>query len=264
MAFSSLPIRDTKRYGWVRDSLSALHAPLYDPPTMATLPAHIDLRPLDSPIYDQLTIGSCTGNGSGGVLQFERRSEGLAPDFVPSRLFIYYGARVIEGTANSDAGAQIHDCLTVLERLGAPPETDWTYDIEKFATKPPMEAYAAALKDKVLKASRVTQNINTMKTCLATRHPFVFGFIVYDSFESDEVATTGMVPFPGVNTEAVLGGHCMMAVGYDDDMQSFIVRNSWGVDWGLKGYCMMPYAYLLDHSLSSDFWTIRLVSKSAA
>jgi len=98
-----------------------------------------------------------------------------------------------------------------------------------------------------------------MKGCLASGYPFVFGFTVYDSFESQQVAQTGVVPMPG-STEQVLGGHCVVAVGYDDSQQRFIVRNSWGADWGIQGYCTMPYAYLTDPNLASDFWTIRLVA----
>ena len=97
-----------------------------------------------------------------------------------------------------------------------------------------------------------------MKGCLASGFPFVFGFTVYESFESQEVAKTGMVPMPAAG-ESVLGGHAVLAVGYDDGHQRFIVRNSWGTGWGMQGYFTMPYAYLTERDLSSDFWTIRLV-----
>jgi len=97
-----------------------------------------------------------------------------------------------------------------------------------------------------------------MKACLAAGNPFVFGFTVYDSFETQEVANTGVVPMPGRN-ESVLGGHAVTCVGYDDSTQRFIVRNSWGTSWGQAGYFTMPYAYLLDDNLSDDFWVISLV-----
>jgi len=98
---------------------------------------------------------------------------------------------------------------------------------------------------------------------LAEGYPFVFGFTVYESFESPEVAKTGIVPMPNPNTEQQVGGHAVVAVGYDDSQQRFIVRNSWGAAWGLAGYCTMPYAYLTDHQYSSDFWTIRGVTGQA-
>jgi C1A family cysteine protease len=102
------------------------------------------------------------------------------------------------------------------------------------------------------------QNLMQMKGCLAAGYPIVFGFTVYESFESPQVAKTGIAPLPSAS-EAVVGGHAVAAVGYDDSQRTFLVRNSWGEGWGMKGYFTMPYAYLLQSDLSSDFWTIRLV-----
>jgi len=105
--------------------------------------------------------------------------------------------------------------------------------------------------------------LNQMKGCLASGYPFVFGFTVYESFESQHVVTTGVVSMPAAG-EKVLGGHAVVAVGYDDTTQRFIVRNSWGPGWGKGGYFTMPYAYLTDSNLSDDFWTVRLVAQAAA
>ena len=108
--------------------------------------------------------------------------------------------------------------------------------------------------------SRLSQSLTVMKGCLSSGYPFVFGFTVYESFESPEVARTGNVPMPSAG-EQVVGGHAVVAVGYDDSRHRFIVRNSWGTGWALKGYFMMPYAYLTQAhpALAADFWTIRLV-----
>ena len=95
-----------------------------------------------------------------------------------------------------------------------------------------------------------------MRSCLAAGFPFVFGFSVYESFESPEVAKTGVVPMPSGN-EQLLGGHAVLCVGYDDASARFLVRNSWGTGWGMAGYFTIPYDYLADRDLSDDFWTLR-------
>ena len=97
-----------------------------------------------------------------------------------------------------------------------------------------------------------------MKGCLASGYPFILGFSVYESFETLAVAAGGHAPMPNP-TETLLGGHAVLAVGYEDDKQWFLMRNSWGTRWGLAGYFTLPYDYLLDANLSDDFWTIRLV-----
>ena len=165
----------------------------------------------------------------------------------------------IEGTVSQDAGAQIRDGIKAVATLGAPPETDWAYDISKFAQRPPPQAYSDAKQDLVSAYARVVQDITQMRGCLAEGYPFVFGFTVYESFESASVAQTGVVPMPATG-EAVLGGHCVVAVGYDDTKRQFTIRNSWGTGWGLNGYCLMPYEYLINLRLASDFWTIRSVT----
>ena len=107
---------------------------------------------------------------------------------------------------------------------------------------------------------RVQRTLDQFRGCLAAGYPFVFGFRVYDSFESPQVAQTGTVNLPGAG-EQPLGGHAVLAVGYDDSSSRFIVRNSWGTSWGQRGYFTMPYTYLLERGLSSDFWTMQLVSQ---
>jgi len=72
------------------------------------------------------------------------------------------------------------------------------------------------------------------------------------------VAKTGQLNLPKPK-EKSLGGHAVMAVGYNETTQRFTIRNSWGARWGLKGYFTMPYAYLTDRNLADDFWTIRVV-----
>jgi C1A family cysteine protease len=138
------------------------------------------------------------------------------------------------------------------------PETEWVYDINQFATRPTSQCYTDALKDRALFYQRVQRDLTQMKACLASGNVFVFGFSVYSSFESQDVAGRGIVPMPLPN-EQLLGGHAVVAVGFDDAKQRFTCRNSWSDQWGIKGYFEMPYAYLMNSQLSSDFWVIKTV-----
>jgi C1A family cysteine protease len=248
------------RFGWVPD-LPDARDHLYSAPMMGLTspPPVVDLRKKFPTPYDQGQLGSCTGNAIAGAIQFERRKQAFKPDFIPSRLFIYYNERVIEGTTGSDNGAQIRDGIKSVAKQGVCPESIWPYNISKFANKPPAAAYTEASKHKATSYSRLVQTADQLKGCLASGFPFVFGFTVYESFESSAVAKSGVVPMPSAS-EKVLGGHAVLAVGYDESKQRFLVRNSWGKGWGQKGYFTMPYAYLTNTSLSDDFWTIRLVA----
>lgn len=248
------------RYGWIHD-LPDQRDFLFAAPmaVQAKLPPAIDLTAQCPPVYDQGQLGSCTGNGVAGVMQFDALKEQLADTSTPSRLFIYYNERVLEGTVASDAGAQIRDGIKTVAGTGVCDESLWPYDITQFAVKPPDSAFAAAAGQRAISYSRVGQTLSQLKGALASGFPIVFGFTVYESFEGAEVAATGVVPMPGAG-ESVLGGHCVVAVGYDDGAQRFTIRNSWGTGWGRAGYASMPYAYLLSRSLASDFWTIRTTS----
>jgi C1A family cysteine protease len=259
MAATELTTRKVARYGWIPD-LPDQRDHLYAAPgeTLAVLPPSADLRAQCPPVYDQGQLGSCTANAIAAAIEFDRLREKL-PDFTPSRLFIYYNERAIEGTVGTDSGAQIRDGIKSVAQQGACAEADWPYDIARFTEKPPAKAYSDAKLDRAVSYQRLVQNLGQMKGCLASGFPFVFGFSVYQSFESQQVAQTGHAPMPGPG-EQLVGGHAVMAVGYDDSRQWLLVRNSWGTGWGIAGYFTLPYAYVTQPSLAADFWTIRLVS----
>jgi C1A family cysteine protease len=251
--------RKIKGYGWnpdIPDGRDFMYAA--PPEVVAALPTQVDLRPQCPGVYDQGQLGSCTANAIAGALEFDQMKQKLQA-FTPSRLFIYYNERAIEGTVSSDSGAQIRDGVKSVNQQGAPPETDWPYDITKFADKPPQQAYDDGAKDEAILYQRLTPTLGQLKGCLAEGFPFVLGIVVYASFESPAVASSGQVPMPAAG-EQQLGGHAVLAVGYDETQQHFIVRNSWGPGWGMAGYFTLPYPYLLQATLSSDFWTIRSVS----
>jgi C1A family cysteine protease len=226
--------------------------------TTTALPSSVDLRRQYALIFDQGELGSCTANSIAMAIDYERVRQGMKP-LVPSRLFIYYNERVIEGTVKQDAGAMIRDGIKSVAKQGACAETTWKYNIAKFKTKPSKASYTAAAKNVVKQYLRLeSTNLTSLKQCLADGYGFVFGFSVYSSFENESVAQTGEVELPK-RWEQLLGGHAVFCVGYDDVKQKFIVRNSWGSEWGDGGHFYIPYSYLTNTNLADDFWTIRLV-----
>jgi len=250
---------NARGFGWIPD-LPDQRDHLYIAPrkTMAALPPSTDLRAQCPPVYDQGDLGSCTANAVAGAHQFSQIKQSEPKVFSPSRLFIYYNERVIEHTVNSDSGAMIRDGMKSVGRRGVCPERIWPYDIAKFTDRPPAKSYKNALSHRAVSYRRVQRSLSQMQGCLAEGFPFILGFTVYESFESDAVAATGVVPMPRQN-EAILGGHAVLAVGYDDSKRRFLMRNSWGTQWGMAGYFTMPYAYLLEENLADDFWTLRVV-----
>jgi C1A family cysteine protease len=242
-------------YGWtpdLPDQRDYLFGAIYKIP--AKLPASVDLRSQCPPVEDQGNLGSCTANALAGALEFLELKDKV--QFVDlSRLFIYYNERVIEHTVNSDSGAMLRDGIKTLAKQGVCPESMWPYVISQFTKKPTASCYKNAADHQITSYERLL-TVGEMRACLAEGYPFVFGFTVYESFESATVARTGTVNMPKKG-EKVLGGHAVVAVGYNDKQKRFIVRNSWGTGWGKKGYFTMPYAYLDDRNLSDDFWTIR-------
>lgn len=249
-----------KRYGWVRDIPDQRDFRYAPPPALArALPAKVDLRDGFPACYNQGELGSCTANALAGALQFLEIKEGASAPVMPSRLFVYYNERALEGTVGSDSGAQIRDGIKSVAKRGFCSEELWPYDIRKFTQKPPDRCYRAALKDRVSQYLRLDHTVLVqLLSCLASGFPFVFGFSVYESFESPRVAATGTVQMPRMG-ERVLGGHAVVACGYDMKVSRFTVRNSWGGRWGMNGYFTMPFDYLTDSFLSADFWTIRRV-----
>jgi len=243
------------QFGWIPDipdHRDYMYSAFYR--AIPKLPASIDLRATCSPVEDQKALGSCTANALVGALEFLERKDGV-PFTDLSRLFVYYNERVIEHTVASDSGAMLRDGIKTLAKQGVCSENNWPYVITKFKNKPPKACYAEAGTHLVTSYQRL-QTLDDMHSCLAAAYPFVFGFTVYASFESSQVAKTGVVPLPAPG-EAVLGGHAVVAVGYKDSTKRFIARNSWGPSWGQKGYFTIPYNYLTNPQLATDMWTIR-------
>lgn len=247
--------RNTSWYGWRPDTPDArdrLYAAIAQPPKR--LPRRVDLRSHCSPVETQGLIGSCTAHALVGNLEFLARRSGRRARHL-SRLFVYYNARVLEGTAATDDGAMIRNGVKSLVKLGVCAETLWPYRVRRFAEPPPPPCYTQAGEHRVTSYHRI-RGLDQMRQCLAEGYPFVFGLTTYDAFEAEPIKRTGVLHLPR-RGERECGGHSVCAVGYDDRSGRFLVRNSWGADWGLKGYFTVPYDYVAHPRRASDFWTIR-------
>lgn len=232
---------------------SALNA---KPTAKTFFPAKVDYRAKMGTILDQGSLGSCTANAIASAFQYNLTKQKM-PSYSPSRLFIYYNERLLEGTVAEDSGAYIRDGIKTLNTYGACPEVVWPYKISQFAVKPPEQAYKVAAQDKATGYYRVNVDANSIKTALASGFPVITGMLVYSSFETYAVAKTGKVPMPG-RYDYLLGGHAVLIVGFDEATQQFIVRNSWGTSWGDRGYFYLPYAYAVP-SLMNDLWVVTTV-----
>lgn len=280
--------KNTYTFGWVHEypdfrDYSPQHpkiVPLLNklkmvPATKKKLPDSVDLRDCCSPVEDQKNLGSCTANAGVGLVEyFERRASGQHID--ASRLFLYKTTRNLlcwEG----DTGAYIRTTMGAMVLFGLPPEKYWPYTDKPgggpdgFNREPPAFLYAFGASYKPilyykmdLPGIQKPKVLETIKMHIAGNFPSMFGFTVYSSLGQGR--ETGMIPYP-TPKDTVLGGHAVMAVGYDNHIKieniesgdsttgALLIKNSWGTTWGEKGYGWLPYDYVLK-GLAVDWWTI--------
>jgi len=230
----------------------------YEPPAglKRKLPQVVDLRPHMPPVYDQRHLNACSANAIAAALWFGDRRHGTGPATVgPSRLFIYFNERAIEGILSHNGPVSLRSGYKTIARDGVCSERLWPYDVRRFRRRPALRCRTAAAEHKAIRYMRIERNLTDMRACLADHRPFTFGFNVHDTFKSGLVKRTGVVPMP-TRLDKSLGGHAMLVVGYFEDSRHFIVRNSWGPSWGHDGHCYVPYHYLLEDDLAWDFWTV--------
>lgn len=227
-------------------------APVVHP---AELPSAVNLQGHCGEVYNQLPLQSCSAHAISSMLTYVANKDG-EPIPPPSRLFLYYNERALEGTQATDCGATLRNGMKSVAKQGVCHEDIWPYDTTKYAVQPPPECYAQAVTVRALRYSRIDQSMNDLKACLAEGYPFVFGMQVY--YNIGQAQTTGHLAMPGPSDQ-FMAGHAVMAVGYDDATQTILALNSVGPTWGMKGYFTLPYAYLTDPKLSYDFWTIRQI-----
>lgn len=226
--------------------------------------ASVDLRKWCSPIENQRNIGSCTANAGVGILEYyERRAYGKYLD--ASRLFLYKVTRDLMGK-KGDTGAQLRTTMKAIALFGVPPEKYWPYNVDEFDKEPTPFCYAFAENYKAIRYYRLDpvgnspkQTLDTIKGNLAAGLPSMFGFSVFSSIPKVGEGT-GDIPFPDKH-DSLIGGHAIVAVGYDDKKKidkskgALLIRNSWGADWGEKGYGWLPYDYV-ESGLATDFWSL--------
>ena len=260
----------TRRFGW-KPSLPELNRKKYavhrEMGTKLVFPPKLDMRPAMPPIEDQGQLGTCVAHATCAALEYIELQDikaGKGLIIFPgakfgeiSRLFLYYNSCAIDGDPGQDNGTTITSMMKGIAKWGLCRETLWPYNPLMVGKQPPPKAYKEGVKHVVLSSYAINNMVmDQLKQCLAVGFPFQFGVTIYASFMSDTCAKTGIIPLPLPNEEP-LGGHALCCVGYDDSKNSFLVRNSWGPDWGEKGYCWMNYKYLTNPDLSGDFWTIR-------
>lgn len=256
--------RQTKRYGWLPDLPDNRDHVFKPRRALPRLPSKVDLRTTGfmPSVYDQGYLGSCTANAVAGAFEYEQKRQGLA-DFNPARLFIYYEERRMINTLNEDSGAFIRDGLKVVNHLGAPHETLWPYDINRFTVQPNQDVYNDGLDHQAIGYATVDNAREfDVKQALALGVPVVFGFTVFPWFESPD-AHGFCNPVPN---QQVLGGHAVLCVGYFNLKRKWwaIVRNSWGSSWGDGGFCYMPLRWICDYWNADDFWIINQVEGPAS
>ena len=218
------------------------------------MPKSVNLRANLPYVYDQGPIGSCTANSAGSMYSWVVHSQNRGL-FIPSRLFLYYNTRALQGTVSYDSGASLRATMQSLRNNGVCAETMWPYEYAKLFETPTPECYREGAERQALSYAAVPISLVAMKNVLRSR-PFVLGILVYSSFFHPSVSKTGHVPVPNIRNETLLGGHAILVLGYDDRRKSFLCRNSWGTSWGLRGDFYLPYQYATNRRLAFDAWVL--------
>lgn len=243
------------KYGWLKEPPDQRDFPFKDFFRLRRVyPAKVDLRSQLPEAWQQGNLGSCVAQGGAGAW-WQVEAQEAKPTYVASRLFLYYEGRVLLGTTGYDSGLYIRTIVKVLSKSGAPKESLWPYRVNQFTKKPPRSAYQDGQKHKAT-AYYACAGEREIRTSLADGYAVIFGFSVYESYESDATYRTGIVPMPHAD-EKMLGGHCQLLVGYDDAKGVYVARNSYGPGYGDKGHNYFPYDYVHNPQLACDFWSLR-------
>jgi C1A family cysteine protease len=218
----------------------------------------VDLRPHLTHVENQGRVGSCTANAVVGAYEYLAKQHLGEKAWDVSRLFVYYNARAMDDPSDiQDQGSNIGYAVKSLFEHGACSEATWNYNEKMKNARPHDEAYQEGKQFLIESAQQVKTDLNQWKSCLNEGYPIIFGTRLFNSFDENIRGRVAM-PKSSELSRKDHGAHAMLCVGYSEKDQLFIVRNSWGTDWGDKGYCYMPYSYLMNEKLNlNDSWMIR-------
>jgi C1A family cysteine protease len=247
-----------RKYGWIRDKLDPRDFK-YKVAKPISLPSIIDLSKNAGKIKDQGNLGSCTACASCSAFEYIENTINQNPIIEGSVLFVYYNARSIEGEQNIDNGSSARNCLKTMVKEGVANNELWHYSEKIFTKKPPKNVYDDGLKHIVKEYYKVNNNIiYDIQHCLFEGFPILCGVMLYESFISDKIVN-GVIPMPNFHSENQYGGHLMLIMGYNSKSRIVKVQNSWGNDFGFKGYCYLPFDYITNTDLCNDLWNVRTI-----
>lgn len=219
----------------------------------------IDLRKNFSKIKNQGQQGSCLAFALTSIFEYMMKVN-KQTECDLSEAFLYYNARNMDDnndvSTKEDTGSRFKPAMDSLIKYGISLEKFWPYNDEVYSNKPTREAYKDAENRKLIKAVNVNGNSNAIKSALSDGYPVAVSLTLCPSFYNNGAYIT--VPSKeeiddikeNVNkSDVILRCHAMVIVGYSEDLKMFLVRNSWGDNWGDKGYCYIPYAYIDNNDL---------------
>ena len=238
-------------YNWIRDSLD--NRDIIKSYSEKSGETHIDLRKHCPGIYNSRLNDSVTSSLAAMYEYYKILDDRNFID-IPSRLFMYYNERQLLNTIPQDSGSQIRIGLRAMNKFGVSMEKFWRYDIDNLSIKPPDKCYINA--NHSIYYFRLNQDLNTLKQSLIKKLPFVFGCCVYRDYLLSKL-NGGLLLLPD-KKEEVEDYISFMCVGFDDKKKHFIIRNNQGLLWGDKGYGYIPYFYILNKNLCTDFWSFRI------
>lgn len=249
-----------RKYGWKKDKEDSRDRLFHLPRLQQLILDKVDMEPKMSPIYDQGSTSSCTGNATAAAFDHVHLDQ-FGKFLYPSRLQIYLEGRRYEDSVGEDCGAMIRDVIKGIVKKGCVPESMWPFVEENVTKEYPETLLVEAEKHQAISYYRIPDgNLDMMLQTLSAGHPIVFGMVIFNSFETSEVAKTGIVNMP-VRGDGAIGGHAVVLVGYDKATERFKVRNSWGKDWGQNGYFTAPFQYISNSGLCNDFWVLTKVEE---